>query len=133
MFFSAYHAVKRSKIIKNLLQTHPVLEPEQLLLMHGLYADTLWVEALELGLAPVRFRPSINTVWLTTNFVQALQHNSDLTCADELANSADAPLAPLAPTDASLFGGQSADTVSQGNLVPGSGLHEPDTTPSNFH
>ena len=72
--FSAYHAVKRSLLIRSLVHETPTLEPELMLSIQGLFAAAFHAEALEVGLAPIRFRPTPDSVFLITNYMQAL-HN----------------------------------------------------------
>jgi len=59
--FSAYHAVKRSTFVIS-LQVPTTLENDQCLITHRLFAESLWAEANEAALAPVRFRPCMNSV-----------------------------------------------------------------------
>ena len=80
--FSAYHAVKRSTIVKSLGESgsleQPRLENDQCLIIHGLFADTLWVEANEVRLSPTRFRPCINSVWHTRRGSESVGSNHHL-------------------------------------------------------
>ena len=38
------------------------LDDDQLLITSGLFAETLWVEANEVGLSPTRFRPTMQEI-----------------------------------------------------------------------
>ncbi len=70
MCFSAYHAVRRSNVTGNLMPDTRALGPRQFLPIHGLFADTLFVEALDLGISTAKFQPTLNSVQENLEFVQ---------------------------------------------------------------
>ena len=60
--FSAYHAVKRHEFTNNLEPNTISLSNDHLLIAIGLFAETLWVEANEVNLKPIRFRPTMQEI-----------------------------------------------------------------------
>ncbi len=112
-FFSAYHAMKRSGTIKQFTHDTPVLGNEQVLLLHGLFASTLFVEALEVGLSPSHFRPTHNSVQMNLEFVRELNdhpaHDLHQLFEEGTATLADAS-GELTPTDVGTEGARGTAT-----------------------
>ena len=69
--FSAYHAVKRSNIVRNLPEQES-LQDTQTLSVYSLFADTFWVEANEVGLRCLRLNSnSISLPNLSINLARS--------------------------------------------------------------